>query len=185
MAESSLRASIGNKFQFWYRLLDDILILGNEQADAHVLQIYPSCLKIEPTCVAHSDDNEELICSAHFLDIKLNLHKTGQLYLSTCFKTDVLPFAPIQYIRLDSNRPKNACYNVLIGMVISVAYHNSTGQGFISDVRHILMKFRGNGFQLPKCLSTISKGLERHNFAGSHFDVGAAWGKLSWQLRRL
>ncbi len=143
-------------------------------------EIYPPCPVLEPTC---SINNSPLPCSSTFLDISCTLSTEGQLSFRSVFKTETLPFQPIQYIKLRSNRPVLMCFNTLKGLSYSAASRCSSPESLILDLKSILKIFHKNGFPHKKCVSTILSFLSSANVPAASFDL--QWFVATFQKRLL
>jgi hypothetical protein len=143
---------IAYPFDLWFRYIDDVKVLNNCKALEMMRDMYPSCLVLEPTS---SCGQATLPCNSTFLDITCSISAEGQISFHTIFKTQTLPFQPIQYIRLRSNRPVSMCLNTLKGLSYSAASKASSPAFLFEDLKHIIKQFKRNGFPHGKTVRTI------------------------------
>jgi hypothetical protein len=163
-------------FTHWYRFIDDIRILNNSRAADLLSEVYPSCLKLEPTCQQYVSHEVQSITT--FLDIRSTLLRFGSLHCASLFKHETLPFKPVMFIKHFSNRPILNSYNVLCGLTFNAVLHNSTEASLLKALHFFVTEFHSNGFNRTKCLNTIKKFLTRSNFPFTFFDLKPILWKL-------
>jgi hypothetical protein len=171
-----LRSSEGREvlkaypFVQWFRFIDDVKVLNNSKAQEMLREMYPTCLLLEPT--SYNSDSG-LPCSSVFLDIACSLSSEGELSFHSIFKTQSLPFQPIQYIKLRSNRPVLMCFNTLKGLAYSAAAKCSSPDLLVSDLKSILKVFKRNGFPHKRCVDTVLSFLSTADVPSASFNL--AW----------
>jgi hypothetical protein len=172
--QSLLRSSEGREvlkafpFVQWFRFIDDVKVLNNPKAQEMLREMYPSCLLLEPTSVSTSSG---LPCNSVFLDINCSLSLEGELSFHSVFKTQTLPFQPVQYIKLRSNRPVLMCFNTLKGLSYSAAAKCSSPDLLVSDLKTILKVFKRNGFPHKRCVDTVLSFLASSDIPSASFDL--------------
>lgn len=157
-------------FSLWFRYIDDVRILNNPKAQEMLSEIYPPCLALEPTCTSGSSP---ILNISNFLDIQSTLFCNGQLSFHTIFKTESLPFTPIQYIKLQSNRPTLMCFNTLKSLTYSIASRASSPDLLFLDLVHVLRRFAKNGFPLRKSANVVLQCLSTTSVPAASVDLAA------------
>jgi hypothetical protein len=164
-------------FAHLYRLMDDVRIINGaaihdlifqptRQGDAEATcWIYPACLQIkETTC-----EQGQVV----FLDILTRHHADGSYSMQTFRKESKLPFTPVKFCRLASNRPSKACYNVLIGLIRSAMYHCSSPAKAAQDIFALIKAFQGNGFKRTALHKLVLNTLKQNTYPGLRYEASA------------
>lgn len=154
---STRQLLVSYPFDLWFRFIDDVKVLNNPKALDMMRDMYPTCLILESTSTCGP---EPLPCSSTFLDINCAIQADGSLSFHTVFKTQTLPFQPIQYIKLRSNRPTAMCFNTLKGLSYSIASKASSPGLLFQDLLHVAKLFKKNGFPFRRTVFTILSFLD-------------------------
>ena len=72
-----------------------------------------------------------------------------------------LPRNTTPYVWADSNRPLRACYNVMVGLVMSAVWHNTASGPLLSDLVYLCKKFIANGHELNRVLRVVHSALSK------------------------
>ncbi len=172
-----IRAQKLSSFKHMFRLMDDLRLINGDAIHTLIFEpslqgdvrattwIYPSCLQIKETT---GEDGKVV-----FLDILTRHHSNGSHTTQTYRKEVKLPFVPVKYCMLQSNRPASACYNVLIGLVRSALYHCSGPAKAAQDIHTLIRAFERNGYNKKRLRNMVLGLLTERSYPGVSYEVRA------------
>ena len=166
------RIKIARIFSHMYQYVDDIASLGSKTTETDLQEVYPPFIKFD------SNTKKPLsltFAQGTFLNLDIHTCLPDQIHHSVLFKEDKLPFTPVQYVKLESNRSINFCYNILIGQLYTAVFLNSNSHYFIQHLLKLVQIFASNGFSTPTLKSKIKKYYASKDFSAvAKFNVPQA-----------
>jgi hypothetical protein len=175
--DSCEKRQLLSEWQYVYRLMDDVRMV-NAPRLTHILQqpqnvgdprshtwVYPACVTLEFTsCVcAISPPGNCSLCpgpstlpaQTQYLDVLTTIQPGGQYSFQIYNKTEKLPFAPIQYTALASDRPVTNAYKLIIGMSYRACYLSSSAELAANSIFDVMQILSMRGYNINKLLMVL------------------------------
>ena len=171
------------------RYLDDILNIDNPYFEQHIVDIYPSELKLTKA----NNSNKQ----APFLDLNIRVID-DRIHTSIYDKRDDFGFPIVNYPWLDGDVPRLPSYGIYISQLVCFARGCSDVADFHHRNKHITSKLLSQGYRYHKLRKTFGKFFRRYaelllkygqvtftEFVSKGISHPPFYGDLIYKLRRI
>ena len=163
-ADVECRKQLCREWRYCFRMMDDIRLvnaptlagfLKNPVAPGNVNSIgwiYPPCVGIDVTFDITTRGGGG---STQYLDMLTHVQGDGTYIIEMFDKQKKLPFEPVHFITLHSNRLEGSSYKLLLGQAYRITMICSTAELAAKHVAAVVRKLHSRGFKLGRLINIL------------------------------